>query len=322
MLKKSSILVLAEHNNHQIHPVTYELMAKGRELADQQETTLEVLALVTERVDLKELCCRGADRVYVCRHNDFSLPDEMLYTDSMIPVLKELNPEVILVGATAFGRSLAPRLAASLETGLTADCTDLMMIDQNLVQIRPAFSENILAHIHTETRPQMATVRYKEFAEAKRNAEKTCEMIELETPAVKKNHGLEIRRISDITIDITEAPVVVSGGRGLKKAEDFDLLRELAETLGGVLGGSRSVVEEGFISKDHQVGYSGHRVKPSLYIACGISGAPQHLAGMKEAETIIAINSDPSAPIFQIADYGLVGDLYDVIPRLIEQFRL
>ena len=318
-LQKKPILIVAEHNGHSIHPITYELMGKGKELAKQQNLPLAALALAPPKVDLQELSFRGANNVFFILHECFASPDELLYEQNMAAAMRNLEPEVILIGATPFGRSLAPRLAAILETGLTADCTDLKMEEGHLVQIRPAFSENILAHIQTETKPQMATVRYKEFAEAERNEKEPSEMIELQTLETVGHQAIKTERISDFIVDITEAPVVVSGGRGLKKAEDFKLLQALADALGGMLGGSRAVVEEGFISKDHQVGYSGHRVKPVLYVACGISGAPQHLAGMKEAEMIIAINSDPSAPIFQIADYGIVGDLYEVIPKLISE---
>lgn len=224
------------------------------------------------------------------------------------------------MGATTFGRSLTPRIAAALNTGLTADCTELDIDDEGkLVQIRPAFSENILAHIKSDSYPQMATIRYREFPEADRDPGLTGEIIKKEPRKIGYSPLEVLKKIGEQEVNIAEARVVVAGGQGLKKPEDFELLQQLADHLGGCLGASRDLVDEGFISRDYQVGYSGNRVKPLVYIACGISGAPQHLAGMKESEIIIAINSDASAPIFEVADYGIVGDLYEVIPALLER---
>lgn len=314
------VLVFAEQRQKQIHKVSYELLNKARELAGKLKAPVSSVLLAPSSVTAEELLYHGADRVYYVKNKIFSEPDEFIYKENLVRLIKELKPEIVLIGATDFGRSLAPRVAAALKTGLTADCTGLEIDKEGkLVQIRPAFSENILAHIKTDTYPQIATIRYKEFSEADRNPESQGEIIEKEPVNIENNAVEILKKIGEQEADITEAEVVVAGGRGLKKPEDFKLLSELADYLGGTIGASRDVVDEGYISKEYQVGYSGNRVKPKVYIACGISGAPQHLAGMKEAEVIIAINTDPSAPIFEVADYGIVGDLYDVIPELIEK---
>ncbi|AOY75777.1 electron transfer flavoprotein subunit alpha/FixB family protein [Clostridium formicaceticum] len=316
------ILVFAEQKDGRIHKVTYELLNKGRTLAESLEVPVYAIALGPKNMEVEELIYRGADEVFYGEEDAFNQPDELLYKENIVALINRIKPEICLFGATTFGRSLAPRVAGSLETGLTADCTELKIDeDGKLIQIRPAFSDNILAHIKTKTYPQMATIRYKEFSEAKRDGQRQgkitkIEAILLENPAVRI-----LKQLQSNEIDISEAEVVVAGGRGLKSSEDFHMLKELAALLGGVVGASRAVVEEDYISSDHQVGYSGNRVKPKLYIACGISGAPQHLAGMREAENIVAINTDPSAPIFNIADVGIVGDLYEVIPMLINKIN-
>ncbi|AKL93902.1 electron transfer flavoprotein subunit alpha [Clostridium aceticum] len=314
------VLVFAEQKDGNLHKVTFELLNKGRELAQKLEVPIYAIVLGPKNMAVEELIYRGADEVFYGEDDAFNQPDELLYKENIVTLINRIKPEICLFGATSFGRSIAPRVAGSLETGLTADCTELRIDeDRKLIQIRPAFSDNILAHIKTKTYPQMATIRYKEFSEAKRDPQRQgkvakVDAILLESPAVRI-----LKQLQSNETDITEAEVVVAGGRGLKSPEDFKMLKELATLLGGVVGASRAVVEEDYISSDHQVGYSGNRVKPKVYIACGISGAPQHLAGMREAENIVAINTDPSAPIFNIADVGIVGDLYEVIPMLIKK---
>ncbi len=317
----SGVLIFAEQNRGKIHPVSYELLNKGKLLGEDLNAELKVIILGPEGMDVDELIYRGADEVYYIKDESFSEPNLIDFKDNLEYYIEEkIKPEIVLMGATSFGRSLAPRLAIALEAGLTADCTDLKIdrSDSRLVQIRPAFSENILAHIKTTSEMQMATVRYREFAEADRDVSNTGEIIE-EKSKLRDDSGLKVLdRLADQEVNIAEEEFVVAGGRGLKNPGDFSLLKELADLLGGEVGASRDVVDQDFISKHHQVGYSGHRVKPVIYIACGISGAPQHLAGMKEADTIIAINNDPSAPIFEHCDYGIVGDLYEVVPALID----
>ena len=320
----SGVLVYAEQNDGEIHPVSYELLQKGGQLAEALDEELIAVVLGPEDLQAEELIYRGANRVYHIHDEKLSEPDLIAYKKNLeYYITEKIQPEIILLGATPFGRSLAPRLAITVDSGLTADCTDLQIDeeDNRLIQIRPAFSENILAHIKSTSDLQMATVRYQEFDEAERDESLEGEIIK-EAAEIPEDSGLEIlEKLSGQDVNITEEDVIVAGGKGLKNPEDFTLLEDLAEILGGELGASRDVVDEDYISKEHQVGYSGHRVKPTIYIAAGISGAPQHLAGMKEADTIIAINNDPSAPIFEHCDYGIVGDLYDVVPVLIEQLK-
>lgn len=319
----SGVLIFAEQKNNTIHKVAYELLGKGRLLAEKLECSLNAVILGPDEINTKELIYRGADKVYhITDEEIFSKPDELIYAENIVKLINELKPDICLFGATTFGRSLAPRVASSLQTGLTADCTDLQIDDDmKLIQVRPAFSENILAHIKSDTYPQMSTVRYKEFDEAERDEKRTGEIITVES-VNSGNRAVEIlEELSDENINIADSKVVVAAGASIKSAEDLNMIKELAGLLGGEVGASRALVETGIISKDHQVGYSGNRVKPKIYIACGISGAPQHLAGMKESGIIIAINNDPSAPIFNVADYSIVGDIYKIVPELIRAIK-
>lgn len=317
------ILIFAEQRNGEFHRVSFELLNQAKKLADKLKVSVAGVVFGPSGMKVKELIYRGADKIYYIQDEIFNQPDVLVYKNNLLEIIKEIKPEIVLVGATAFGRSLAPRLAAALDTGLTADCTGLEIDseDQKLIQIRPAFSENILARIKSDTYPQIATIRYKEFPESERDESRQGEIIEKEVYN-SKSEGIEILdKVSEREVKITEAEVVVAGGCGIKNPDDFKMLEELASCLEGVVGASRPLVDEGYISKEHQVGYSGNRVKPKLYIACGISGAPQHIAGMKESDVIIVINEDPSAPIFEIADYGIVGDLYEIIPELINKLK-
>lgn len=315
-------MVIGEQKNGTIHRVSYELLGKAAALAGTLHAPVYCTLLGPQGIDVKELIYRGADKVFYYADEGFSQPDEALFKMNLESLLKEVKPEICLVGATSLGRSLAPRLAAALGTGLTADCTGLEIDeDGKLIQIRPAFSENILAHIKTDTYPQMATVRYREFDEAAREEGRSGEIV---YPAVIKPADGWVKVLKELKAqeaNISDAKVVVGVGRGLRSAEDLAMIDELAALLGGMVGATRAVVDDGLVSKELQVGYSGNRVKPQVYIACGISGAPQHVAGMKESEFIVAINSDPSAPIFNFADYGIVGDMYKVIPELIDKIK-
>ncbi|MEY8000125.1 electron transfer flavoprotein subunit alpha/FixB family protein [Clostridium sp. Mt-5] len=318
----NGVLVFAEQKKGQIHKVSYELLGKARKLADKLNAPVYSVLLGQGGIKAEELIYRGADKVFYIEDEIFNEPEELVYKINLVKLVDKIKPEIFLIGATSLGRSLAPRLAAALNTGLTADCTGLEIDeDGKLIQIRPAFSENILAHIKTDTYPQMSTVRYKEFNESERNDQNKGEIIRID--AIKPENELVkvISELKEQEVNISDASVIVAAGKGLRKAEDFTMIKELADLLGGLVGATRSIVDDGFISKDFQVGYSGNRVKPKIYIACGISGAPQHLAGMKESEFIVAINTDPSAPIFNIADYGIVDDMYKVIPELVNNIK-
>ncbi len=318
MEQYKGILVIAEQNNNIIHKVSYELLNKAKELAQSLNAPLNCLLLGNDGICVDEFNYRGADTVFFMKSEIFSYAEEYIYKQNIVEFIKEKKPEIVLIGATNFGRSLAPRIAAALKTGLTADCTNLKIDEEGrLIQIRPAFSDNILAYIKTISYPQIATIRYKEFEEAKRNINIKTNVIEIKPYFNNYNKTSVIKTFCDSHVNITEAEIVVAAGRGIKKREDLKMIDNLAKKLGGVMGVSRALVDAGMASSTYQVGYSGNRVKPKIYIACGISGAPQHLAGMKESQLIIAINSDPSAPIFSIADYGYVGDIYEIVPNLI-----
>ncbi len=320
--KSENVWVFAEQHEGSIHPVTYELLGKGKELSEELETDLCCVLLTPDSENAEELIFRGADKVFLMESSSFNYPDEFLYKENIAKLVREKSPEIFLIGATKFGRSLAPRIAANLKTGLTADCTGLEIKEGEFIQIRPAFTGNILAHIRNDGYPKMSTVRYKEFEEAGRKTSREGEIIEIEPFSEKSEGSPKIERfIEKEEVNLQEAEVIVSCGRGLDKPKDMELIEELSKTLDAELGVSRPLVDDDWVDKDHQVGYSGKRVKPRVYIACGISGASQHLAGMKESDTIIAINTDPSAPIFNYCDYGFVGDLYEVIPKLIEKIK-
>lgn len=316
------VMIYAEQRGGKVHPVSYELLGKGREIADKLNVELASVLLGSQMAEeAQELIYYGADRVFLYDHEDLREFDLINYKRNIVRLVEEVRPEILLLGATHLGRSLGPRIAVALSTGLTADCIGLDIDEQgNLVQIRPAFSGNILAYIRTSTRPQMATIRYKVMQKRERDLGRRGEVV---TKDVELGEPLLtlVGKESSSGVNIADADVIVTGGRGLKKPEDFKILEGLAEVLGGVVGSSRPLVDDGWIGKEHQVGFSGNTVKPKLYVACGVSGSPQHLAGMRASDTIVAVNSDPSAPIFKVADYGVVGDLYDVVPRLTDELR-
>ena len=323
MSEYKGILVFAEQRDGDIHPISFELLGKAREIADKKKCEVySVLLGYQMREKAKELIYFGADKVFLYDHPSLKEFDVINYKQNMVNLIREEKPEIVLIGATPLGRSLAPRIAAALKTGLTADCIDLQL-DENgeLIQVRPAFTGNLIAHIKTSTRPVMTTVRYKVFKAREKDLTRKGDIVEKEVEIVKDVGVRVVRKEPVEVVNISDAEIIVSGGRGLKKPEDLKILGELANLLGGVVGASRPLVDEGWISKDHQVGFSGNIVRPKLYLACGISGSPQHLAGMRDSEIIVAINIDPSAPIFNVADYGIVGDLYEIIPKLIEKLK-
>jgi len=320
------VMVFAEQRMGKIAPITFELLGKGRELADKLGEPLSCVLLGNGmKENASELVDFGADIVYLYDSPSLETFREDSYTELISSLAKEEKPSVMLFGGTSFGKSLASRTAARLDTGLTADCTGLDIDENgNLVQTRPAVGGNVIATILCENhRPQMATVRYKVMERAVRRSGREGKVIEKKMP----EKLLDRTRVIDTVLeeeedqDIEDAEVIVAGGMGLGKPEGFKLIRELAEALGAAFGASRAVVDEGWAPRTHQVGLSGKTVRPRIYIAIGISGAVQHLAGMRNSETIIAINEDPKAPIFDIATYGIVGDLYEIVPELIHQIK-
>jgi electron transfer flavoprotein alpha subunit len=307
--------------------VVYELLGEGRKLADALDQPLCAVALGNDRLaELEQLCLRGADRVLVCRHHLLERYSTDGYANVLSAVIAREKPSIFLYGATVNGRDLAPRIAARLRLGLTADCTGLAIDETGqLVQTRPAFGGNIMASIVAPyARPQTATVRPNVFGVA--DPDPARPIVIEEVPVTLSKAGIRTRLIEEIRSEtsgagLEAARVIVSAGRGCQDPSNLATMRDLAQKLGGMMAGSRAIVEMGWIPQTLQVGQSGTTVAPDLYIAVGISGAIQHIVGMSTASTIIAINTDPEAPIFEIADLGIVGDAVAIIPRLIEEIE-
>ena len=336
MADAKKVWVFAETDGDEVADVSLELLTKARKLAAELDARVgAVLIGDSVRPLHTTLFEYGADDVYLVEDPRLANYTTLPYAHAVCELARQEQPHVALFGATSVGRDLAPRVASELQVGLTADCTELKIgthtsrrndttYEDLLLQIRPAFGGNIIATIiNPETRPQMATVREGVMKMGEPQSGRTGELNEVELDLsddlfcvqVKESHRAEPR------VDLKTANVIVAGGAGVGNAENFKLIRKLADTLGGEVGASRAAVDGGFIHKDHQVGQTGTTVRPKLYIACGISGAVQHRAGMEEAGNIVAINTDPDAPIFDIAHYGIVGDLNEVIPMLIDAYK-
>ncbi len=315
------VMVVAELSGGGMDPVTAELIGEGRRLADDLGEDLSVAVMGWGVEDAALECSRyGPDRVFLIEDPalEFFRPEP--YTDALEGLAGEILPSVLLMAGTPVGRSLAPRLAVRLRTGLTADCTSLEVDgDGNLLQTRPAFGGDIMATILTSRhRPQMATVRPRVMPPAPRGeAQAEPERREFRPASTYRSRVLEVRATPSAAT-VADADVVVAAGRGVRRAEDLEMLRRLANALGGVVGCSRPLVEAGWLPSTMQVGLSGRTVRPRLYIACGVSGAIQHVAGMRGADRIIAINRDENAPIFDVAHYALVGDIYEIIPEVLD----
>ncbi|MCL4515479.1 MAG: electron transfer flavoprotein subunit alpha [Firmicutes bacterium] len=321
------VWVFAEQRGGRAAGVVLELLGEGRKLADQLGEKL-CAVLFGDKVEqtARELLAFGADTVYLFEDPSLANYQDDLYASAMTELVRAEKPGIILLGATSIGRSLGPRVATRLGTGLTADCTGLAIDPEkkNLLQTRPAFGGNIMATIVCPNhRPQMATVRPKVMARAKRDDSRHGEIVRKALPK-----GVDLRtRVLEVvdelseTANIAEADVIVSGGRGMGDPKNFSLLEKLAKVLGGAVGASRAAVDAGWYPYSHQVGQTGKTVNPKIYFACGISGAVQHLVGMQSSEIIIAINENPEAPIFKVATYGIVGDVLEVVPALTEAFR-
>lgn len=323
------VWTLGEQRGKEISSVSYELLAWGRGLADKLKTELSSILLghkISEE-NIQNLIQHGADKVYVVDHPllEHFTPDG--YGKVLKKLIEEYKPSIMIASATTIGRTVMPVLAAMIETGLTADCTGLDIEEKTglLLQTRPAIGGNVMATIKTpDHRPQMATVRPKSKRPLQADASRKGEVIRKSYPEDIYNSKVRfIKFVKDETAEapIQEADVVVAGGKGLKDGKNFDILYEIATLLGGAVGASRQAVDMGWIPYSHQVGLSGKTVSPRLYIAMGISGAVQHLAGMSSAETIVAVNSDPDANIFKVSDFGIVGDLFDIAPILVKRLR-
>ena len=320
------IAVIAEVEDGAIHPVTFELLGKAKELAAKVDFPVYALLIGAGVTPLAPLLAEyGADEVYVYDQAEFRYFRIEPYTAAAEDFIRKLQPSAILVGGTPAGRSLAPRLAARFRTGLTADCTFLDMSENSdLDQIRPAYGGNIMAHINTPRhRPQFATVRYKIFSIPPRVPAPDAKIVSVKLPSEKLVSGIEILKAEpkEQLRGIEDAEVIVAAGRGVKKVDDLAMLQELADLLDGKLAGTRALVEAGWLDARCQIGLSGRTVKPKLIITCGVSGAIQFVAGMNGSEKIIAINSDPEAPIFNVAHIGICGDLYKIIPDLISKIK-
>lgn len=327
------IFVFAEQRDRKVQKVALELIGKGKQLAKDLNTTVTAVLLGHDMMDeAKRLCYAGADNVIYVDDEvlDVYMTEPYVYT--MNKIIEDKKPDIVIYGATAIGRDMAPRVSARVHTGLTADCTGLTIEPDdenpeklNLMMTRPAFGGNLMATIACPNhRPQMATVRPGVMQALKMSDQNpvNIEQYKVEIPADCKNvEILDITKIIQQRMNIEDAKVLVSGGRGMHGPENYPMLEELAELLGGTISASRAAVDAGWVPKDRQVGQTGKTVRPNLYIACGISGAIQHLAGMEESDYIIAINKDATAPIFDVADVGIVGDIFKIVPLLIEQLK-
>lgn len=320
------ILVYAEHIDGVVHPVTLELIGKARELASKIQHPVYCTIMGSGIMEEAEnLLNYGVDRVLAYDDEQLRYYKADMYTNVFEDCINKVKPSIVLVGATSIGRSLAPRVAVRYRTGLTADCTRLdIRDDTDLVQIRPAFGGNIMAQIITpNSRPQFATVRYKvmDKADCYRNADAAVERMNINKGLL--NSSIKVLKVipKEKQPSISDAEFIIAGGRGLKEQKDLSLLEELTDLLGGQLAVTRPLVEAGWAPYTRQIGLSGRTVKPRLIITCGISGAVQFTASMNTAECIFAINEDKNAPIFKVAHYGVVGDLYEVLPLLIEKLK-
>ena len=323
----SEVWIFAEQQDGTIKSVAYELLSEGLRLASSLKTRLCAVCLGLNVGQVDRLVACGADKVYLVDDPSLAVPDEDLYTGQLVELVRQHNPQILLAGATSLGSSFIPRVAAILETGLAANCTNLDIDpDTNLLmQTRPTYSGNLMATVICPLkRPQIATVRPHTFKKGKPDGSLQGEIVRVDfnkqsvTSRTKLLHVIE--NLSE-TVKLEEADIIVCGGRGLGSPENFQIVAELAEVLGAALGSSRPPVDDGWIPYAHQIGQTGKTVSPKVYIACGISGAPQHLTGMQRSEIIVAINEDANAPIFEVAMYGIVGDIFKVIPILTAKLK-
>ncbi len=325
-IEYKGVLIFAEHRDGKVSQVALELLGVGRRLADKLEVELSAAIFGVDSTEARELIKWGADRVFLSSDSSLANFNDEPYTELLTSIINSYKPEIVLAGATAIGRSFLPRVATHIRAGLTADCTalDIEEDTRNFLQIRPAFGGNIMATIVCPNRrPQMATVRPRVMKKAEYIPDREGEIITINPPSKKCRTRVvdSIKEVSGTNINLQEAEIIVSGGRGLGNEKGFEMLEELALLVNGTLGASRAAVDEGWIKYSHQVGQTGKTVCPKIYIACGISGAVQHLVGMQSSDVIIAINKNPDAPIFNVANYGIVGDVYEIVPQLIKKIK-
>jgi len=320
------VWTLAEQKGEKLHPVSFELLGRGRSLANTRGSNLCTIVMGNQisNEDLRELIERGSDCIYLVDHPQLKNFLVESFARVLIFLIENYHPEILIAAATTTGRTVMPYLSAQIHAGLTADCTGLEIEPETglLLQTRPAIGGNILATIKTPTaRPQMATVRPKSTHKPEKQTGRSGRIIRVEVPQDILTSRVRFEQFipdASSTASIEEADVVVAGGLGVRTADGFDLIKILADRLGGAVGASRPCVDHGWQPYPHQVGLSGKTVSPRLYMACGISGAIQHLAGIQTAKAIIAINTDANAAIFQLADLGIVGNMFDLLPELIE----
>jgi electron transfer flavoprotein alpha subunit len=321
----NNVLVVAEHRDGDLKKVTLEMLGEGIRIAEKLGGTVEATLIGSTVVGMADtLAHYGAARVYLADDPSLQEYSSEGYTTVLAKVIQKAEPAVVLLGATIQGKDLAPRVAARLGLGLASDCTAFeVAADGRLVITRPIYGGRALTTVTEKTTPQMATVRPNVMVPLEPDTSGTAPMEKLavETGDIRAKVVDLIQESGQQQVGLAEAEIIVSGGRGLKGPENFCLLQELADVLGAAVGASRAAVDAGWIDHSHQVGQTGRTVTPNLYIACGISGAVQHLAGMKTAKYIVAINKDPEAPIFRVADYGIVGDIFKVVPILTEEFK-
>ncbi|TLS52915.1 electron transfer flavoprotein subunit alpha/FixB family protein [Paenibacillus antri] len=322
------VLIFVEQRGGRAKSVSWQLLGEGKKLADKLEVPLKAVVIGHDVERLaQEAVCYGADTVYLCDAPELKEYRTRPYSRVMLRLIEDAKPEIVLFGATATGRDLAGAIATHLPTGLTADTTELDVEphpSRLLLASRPAFSEKMMATILCKQyRPQMATARAGVFQALPRDASRQGEIVRIECPLKEEDIATQVLDFLEEAggVNLEEAEIIVAGGRGLGGPEAFRMLEALADALGGVVGASRAAVDAGWIKHEHQVGQTGQTVRPKLYFAIGISGAVQHTVGMSNAETIVAINRDENAPIFRIAHYGIVGDLFKIVPAITEQVK-
>ena len=319
-----SILALRTRAN-KLEEVAIELIGKAKRFY-QGEVNVILPIGTSDTADLiKEIELAGADKIYLIKNDNLETYSTKFYRSAILEAINKIQPDIFLIGATANGRDLAPRIASSLQAGLTADCTELSINeDGKLAATRPTFGGSLMATILSRKVPQMATVRPKVFQKPENNTENKSDVKTIEIDLSSVSSKIKELNFMPKTLDVSsieDAQIIVAAGKGIKTAEEFKQIEELASLLGGKAAASRGLVDKGICKADIQIGQTGKTVAPKIYIACGISGAIQHIEGMKGAQTIVAINKDADAPIFKIADYKIVGDLTEIIPALIEQAR-